>query len=798
MAGLLLFGALSARFAILSPQGRLLVEAAADGLTLGRIGKLKVEGVEGDLMRDFRLRRLTIMDEKGVWLEARALRVSWRYMPLLTRKLHIDCVSAEQVTLIRWPTLSAKTTAVALPINIQIDAVKARLEMLPDFSVRRGDFDVEGNLAVRRADGGFSGRLKAISRLHTGDHLAVDLAFLKGEPRRLVAEAVESRGGAMAGALGLPVDSPFELHARAGGKESNNRFHADLTSGNDQPVKLNGVWTQNGGQGTGRISLTASSLTRDLARRLGPEVQVNFSGFKDEAGFFSLAARVDMANLTLTAAGLGDPKNLRLGPAGMDIVATSPALSRITGGPNLGAARVMGRLTGKVDNWRFDGSGAVSTLDLGDYRLATASGPLTLSSHKGELELTVGLRGSGGQGGQGSLFAVFGDVPKVSLDLIRLADGRLALKNLEAQGRGLTLSAHGGRSLFGGLTLKGGIEASNLTAKVGPQGGVRGGALVSWTAAQDSPNKPWALSLDGRGRGLVTGIANLDRLLGPTPRLTARGAFDAGRLTLAGASLDGATLHVTSAGRLDLSGEIAFDLDWSAEGPFRLGPLDLTGRAKGTGTVSGTLSEPKADLAADFDAIDIPKLPLTAAHLTLALRRDPKTSLGTFGLRATSAYGPASARANFGLSNHDLNLTDLLLDAGGVRATGDLTLRPGDGTRADLNLTIGSGVLIDGGLIRGHARITDAPGGPRAELALNLANVVLPGHVAGISTGRLTADGPLSHLPYDLKATGVSQAGQWSLTGGGLAAPVDDGYRLGFEGSGRSGGTVSKQPSPLS
>jgi len=65
MAGLLLIGALSARFAILSPQGRLLVEAGANGLKLGRIGKLKVEGVEGDLMKDFRIRRLTIVDERG-------------------------------------------------------------------------------------------------------------------------------------------------------------------------------------------------------------------------------------------------------------------------------------------------------------------------------------------------------------------------------------------------------------------------------------------------------------------------------------------------------------------------------------------------------------------------------------------------------------------------------------------------------------------------------------------------------------------------------------------------------------
>ncbi|HEX5262816.1 MAG TPA: hypothetical protein VFW13_04780, partial [Phenylobacterium sp.] len=35
------------RFGVLLPQGRLLIEAAADGLKIGRFGRLKIEGLSG-------------------------------------------------------------------------------------------------------------------------------------------------------------------------------------------------------------------------------------------------------------------------------------------------------------------------------------------------------------------------------------------------------------------------------------------------------------------------------------------------------------------------------------------------------------------------------------------------------------------------------------------------------------------------------------------------------------------------------------------------------------------------------
>jgi autotransporter translocation and assembly factor TamB len=106
------------RYGVLLPQARLLIEARAEGLKIGRMGKLHIEGLEGDVWRDLKIRRLTITDEKGVWLEARNLRLAWRYAELLRRRFDAELVSAENIRLVRRPTLTPKGSP-GLELNAQ-------------------------------------------------------------------------------------------------------------------------------------------------------------------------------------------------------------------------------------------------------------------------------------------------------------------------------------------------------------------------------------------------------------------------------------------------------------------------------------------------------------------------------------------------------------------------------------------------------------------------------------------------------------------------------------------------------
>lgn len=782
IAALLAAGLLGARFGVLLPQGRMLIEASANGLKLGRVGRLRVEGLEGDIWRDFSVRTLTISDEKGVWLRAQNVAVSWRYMPLFTRSLQVDKVAARQVTVLRRPTLTPKQKSGALPLSIRIDAIAARLEMLPAFSYRRGVYDVTGRFAMKRGGGGPTLQVAAASLLHAGDHLTLDLNLAKGRPMSIRADAVEAEGGALAGALGLPADQAFELKAQAGGATSAGKVSVVAVSGATRPVVVDGAWTPQGGQAQGRVSLTASSFTRNLAERLGPQADFTISGRKATKPWFDLQARAATANLTVVAGGRGDLGKRQLGPDGLAVWAVSAQLSRLTGGPQMGPAQLSGRLTGRLDDWRFAGDARISRLTLGGYQLDTVSGPLALSRRKGQYELSGKAAGAGGRG-TGVAAALFGARPTAAFEASRLADGRLALKDLQATGSGLKVQASGGRSLLGGLNFKGEAQFSNLAAA---RPGASGGLTATWSATQAGAGKPWTLGLDAQGARLASGYAELDRLLGPQPRLKAQANVGGGQIAVSDASLDGAALHAAAAGVQNADG-LKFKLDWTADGPFRAGPVEITGKAKGSGAITGTLGQPRADLLADFDAVDVPRLPLKTVHLVLSFLRGPDGSAGNVVVTASSVFGPATAKSAFRFPGDGVDLTDLAVDAGGLKAAGSIALRGRGASSADLDVALAKGAFLDSGKAGGLLKVTDAAGGAQVRLALTAENAVLPGRAFVIGTGRISAEGPLARLPYAVQASGATHDGKWSLDGRGEVARAGPEWRLGFDGEGRFG-----------
>jgi len=783
LAILLLFvGAVATmRYGVLLPQVRLLIEARTDGLKIGRLGRLKIEGLSGDIWRDARVRRLTIRDEKGVWLEANNLHLSWRYLQLLRRRFDADLIEAQSVRVIRRPTLSPKGKDRGLPVSFQIDEARARLMLEPAFSYRRGVYDLSFALDVERR-GGRSARLKAASVLHPGDHLDLDFALGGKGPLKVIADAEEAKGGALAGALGLPADQPFRLAVRADGTISQGRFTATAASGAVTPLTAHGVWTPQGGQADGRVLLTASTLTAPLAERLGRDVAFGIAGRKAGEGVFALDARLRSDGLTLHAWGPGDLGKRKLARVQLD--AQAPSLSRLTGGPKAGAARVTGVIAGDDKAWRFAGSGAVNEVGLGAYGLARVSGPLELARTKGGYAAKAKLSGAGGRG-SGFAATLLGGAPTAALEGERLANGQLLLKRLDVVGHGLKVQASGGRSLLGGLSFKGKAAVSNLAeARIGASGG----ADLDWQASQARAGAPWTFTLDARGDRFAVGLAELDRLLGVKPRLQAQANWQAGRLAVAKAELDGAALDATAAGVMEANRTLAFKADWSASGPVRAGPVEVTGRAKGTGGVTGTLSAPRLDLTADIEQIDMPRLPLKDAKLTLTFQRQADGSSGAVAITASSAYGPARARSDFRFPRGGVDLTELSVDAGGVKADGALSLRSNSPSAADLTLEVGRGAFLDAGRIAGTAKIVDAAGGPRATLNLRAENIRQGKPDILLRAARLTADGPLERLPFALDARGASGQGAWTIDGRGVLDDARPGYLLTFDGKGVLGG----------
>jgi translocation and assembly module TamB len=780
---LLALGLAATRFGVLLPQARLMIEAHTDGLKVGRLGRLKIEGLSGDIWRDLTIRKLTLRDEKGVWLEADNLHMTWHYAELLRRNFHADRIDVGLLQVLRRPTLTPKGKDTGLPVSFHIDAAHGRVEFKPAFSYRRGVYDLDLDLDVARA-GDLNGKLRAASVLHQGDHLNLDFELAKTKPLMVLADAEEARGGALAGALGLPATQPFSLKIAAGGKLAEGRLTAVAASGTTQPLRAVGAWNNQGGSAFGRLSLTASTLTARYAERFGPQATFVVAGRRAGKDLFAIDARVGSANLNVRALGLADTAQRRPGPQGLTLIAETAALSRITGGPSMGATRIAGRLTEAKPGWRFAGQAQAATLNLGAYSLGRVAGPLEVTSKAGEWAVKTRLTGSGGRGA-GFVAAMMGAAPRASFDGARLADGRLLLRDLVLTGSGLKVEASGGRSLLGGLTFKGKAAISNL-AQARP--GAAGAATATWSAAQGRAGQPWTLTADARGDRFATGYPEIDRLLGGKPQFKAQATVEGRRVAVASASLNGAALKASTAGVLAADGGLTFKLDWSATGPFRAGPVEIAGNAKGSGAITGTLAAPRADLLADLDEIDVPRLPLKAAHLTLSFLRNPDGSSGMVALTATSAYGPARARSDFRFPQGGVDLTGLSVDAGGVKASGSLSLRSHSPSAADLEVAVTRGALLDAGKVAGTVKIVDAAGGAHASLNLSADNARPAGSTLSVHAARVSADGPLEHLPYAVQADGATTTDRWSVNGRGTFSQAKIGYAATFDGAGKLGG----------
>ena len=218
-----------------------------------------------------------------------------------------------------------------------------------------------------------------------------------------------------------------------------------------------------------------------------------------------------------------------------------------------------------------------------------------------------------------------------------------------------------------------------------------------------------------------------------------------------------------------------------------IGPLEIDGAAKGVGSVGGSVSHPTADVTADFGVIDLPVVPLRAARLILSLQSGANGEDGRFSLSGDSQYGAAKGAAAFRFAAGGMDLTQIDVDAAGVRATGAASLREGEPSSADLTLAIGPGVLLSEGRASGRLRLVSAAGAgaPRADIDLNASGAVLAQSGAGVRTLKLTASGPFNRLPFNLSADGAAASGPWHVAGDGLFSHVGGADAVTFAGGGR-------------
>jgi len=793
IAALLLTFALLGRYGVLSPAGRDVVSTFVNGKKLGRYGRINVYGLRGDLWSDFTLERVTVTDAKGVWLDARNVRVDWTYASLLRRRFHADLIDAQKVTLIRRPEVEPSVEPPKpLPLTIDIDRFEADVELLAGFSKEYGRWTLTGETELDRA-GRKQAKVRAASLNRKGDYLLADVDLGGPKGMKINAEAFEAAGGALAGAFGFSPDRPFSAVIRTDGEMTDAKFHAVVKTGDFVPLIASGAWNKEGLQATGRMAFGASDLLTPFAERLGAEARFGVAARRSTTGRYGLGWNVEADNLSSRARGLIDPKT-RATVGGVRIDVSTPSLSRLVQKQVAGPARFQGEWRGDPANWTVSGDTSFAQVVAGDaYRLGRASGPVKVTFAKGRYDVDAALKGTGGTG-SGVIPGLLGARPEAEVQLTRMADGRLLLERFEATGSGLRMSGKGGRTVTGGLGFQGRATLTNLSLIRRGAGGELNG---TWRASQTRAGRPWSFGFDARGRRFATGMGQLDRLLGASPRLQADGSLDAGRLAVSKASLTGKAGRLNGRGLIGLGGgDLRLKLDWAAKGPFAAGPVEIAGDARGSGSLTGSITRPRLDLRAFFDELDLGPLVLTKSDLFLTFRKNRNVSDGRIVLTGGSAYGPAKAVSNFRFAPDGVRLSDLLVNAGGVQAQGSVALRRGAPSSADLTFAAGPGAFLQSGTASGYVRITDGPANAGAAVDVTGQNVRLRGSGMLFRRIRLNGQGTLGRLPFTVDAD-VAGANPIRFAGNGVYSRVGRAQSVALNGQGSVRGVAFSTNQPL-
>ena len=779
-----------ARLGLRTDAGRALVVRMADGLALGPVGTLHVAGLKGDVLGTFSLDRLSIRDAKGDWLQASNLNLKWHPAELLVRRFHAESLGAGLIRVIRAPAMKAEPAQPPAnpPVSVLIDAMSLRVETLPEVSVQHGLFDVRASIDMRRS-GQLTGAVNGRSLSHPGDGL--ELRFRLGVRNRFLlrAEGVEAAGGALSGLMGFAADRRMLIHTTGDGDDRGGRLTAEISSGEATPVRSVSTWSKAGAAVDARVDLGASHWTRFLAERMGASANLHLSARQIDAkktpNLYQVAGALVAPDGHIAVDGPFDASARAARQMRLDVAVSD--LSRWVKPPKAGATHTEGVLDGTLDAFTYTAALTAADVDESGVKLARLQGPAKLVRDKGEWRIFGALAGSGGQG-SGLLPNLFGATPSAKIDLSILKDGRLLIRSLDIAGANLKVQASGGQGLLGRLSLKGALSVANVAA-VRP--GARGSLTASWDAGEAVGGKAWDFTFDAKGAGVAKGagfgigIAELDRLLGASPRLTAKAQFSGAEgLKITRADLTGGAVTASARGALAPRDVLALDVDWSAKGPFTAGPVVIQGAVKGQGKITGTLEQPRADLTADLGALDFDPLVIAPAKLTLTFFKGPDAIDGVIAVTGlTDKFGPASAKAAFRVLDNGFDLSDIVADAGGAQVSGAVALRNGQPSSADLSFTAGPGAFLTRGKLSGRIKLAEKGADP-AVIDIDgssVAGLGIPGSIRNI---HLHAAGPLTRLPYRIAADSVEPVA-WSINGSGIAVRNGEDVDLTFDGSGK-------------
>uniref|UniRef100_UPI0035CD28A2 translocation/assembly module TamB domain-containing protein n=1 Tax=Leisingera aquaemixtae TaxID=1396826 RepID=UPI0035CD28A2 len=697
--------------------GGLLVDFLEDTLS-GDSRYISVSGLQGAFSSEAKIQKITVADEKGIWLTIEGAALDWNRLDLLRGRFSVNELSAERIAVERAPeplppdpelpeAAATPFSLPELPVAIELGLIKAeRIELGAALAGTEASLRVEGSL--RLADGALDTKLEAVRLDKPGDHLRLEAGYAD-ETQQITLDltADEAAGGLISRSLNLPGSPDLQLTAKGSGPVTD--FTADISFSANGAERL-----------AGQVVLAAQPLPADAAPEtprgirfsanlggnidvllppvhrpfFGPGLRLNVKGIREGSGALALDTLVLRTRALQVSGAAALAAGGRLDTANLKAAITPPpgqaAVTLPAGGGQTTLAAADLQLRKRTDgNWTLDG--VLHQLShpaaLVDQAEVTGRGTLDQSSGLA-LEGRLSAALSGLQPRDPALAKATGS--DIRFEGTLSTEGPGALRITEMELRGTDYQAAGDVTLDGleeGLKITADLtaEASELARFSDLAGRPLGGAVRADVQGSFTPlSGAFDTDLDLTAENLSAGIAKADELLAGTTTVALKASRDEIGIAVDTFELKGSALAASAAGTLNNdSGQMEITARLTrvevllpqAPGTLELattltrtgrrfdGVAELTGPHSSSARLDGSVTlegDADFDFAAAFNELErfVPEL---AGRLTAegtAERRNGEWQI------AATADGPAElavkAEGRFAESNGD---TDLRFDA---------------------------------------------------------------------------------------------------------------------------------------
>ena len=572
--------------------------------------QVSITGFAGALSSRATMEKLTIADEKGVWLILSDAVLDWNRASVLRGEIDINELSAAELDMPRLPesggaTPSPEATPFALPelpVSLRVGAISLKKVTLGQPVVGVAvQATVSGNVTLA---GGQGAAKLAIVRQGGPDGAFNLTAGFANESRALSLDLSlrEGADGIVATLLNLPDKPPLDV--RIAGAAPIDDFTARVALSSAGQERLVGEISTQAGAGTleGVARLIEADIAGDLTPLFAPQYR-RFLGedvaLTTQVSLFD-DGRVALDELALKAAGLQLSGNMVLAADGLpEAFAFDGILQDASGAPSLlpigGAETRVQRATLKAQfDSRSGDTWSLRSQMLGFQRDDVSLGTLDVSAGgqikrgaKRQVTARIDGRADAISLGDEALAEAIGTRVSLLADLAWQDGAPLDVKTFAAEATGMSVTGAARVSgldeafaVDGAVTVRAASLArfSNLAGQ--PLAGALSAQLTGRAALLSGEGD---LAVSAEATDLSVGIAEVDRLLGGVSTMQASVVRDGSGLLLRGFDIEAAGGTVDARGRLATGdGAVTFAAMLKDAGAYvegLNGPATVTGEA---------------------------------------------------------------------------------------------------------------------------------------------------------------------------------------------------------------------------